>query len=320
MHRRIFQLAIVFLWLALPLVALQYRQVWDQLPAHVATHFNAAGQANGWMSRDQAIKFGVGFIAFLLAIFTPLLLYMNRSRVDAFSWAMLGFCALVLGFMVEVNRGIVNYNLHGTSMLPATMLLALPVAFVLLIAIYVASRREPALPSTGSLATDLLAEETHSGRIFILLILPAIVGPAIAAALVPVPALRLSMALAGLIGFATIAAAWSGFQYRFLRHGVEIRILGFRLRSIPRQQIQSYTPESWSALRGYGIRGIGSTRAYVWGNKVVHIKTSNGDIFLGHSDPQRIVRDLDRVMSHQQTAEALALRAGFGKGATSVEP
>jgi hypothetical protein len=57
----------------------------------------------------------------------------------------------------------------------------------------------------------------------------------------------------------------------------------------------------------------------VWGNKVVHIKTSNGDIFLGHSDLERIVRDLDRVMSHQQTAEALALRAGFGKGTTSVE-
>jgi hypothetical protein len=298
MHRRIFQLATVFLWLALPLVALQYRQVWDQLPVHVATHFNAAGQANGWMSRDQAIKFGVGFIAFLLAIFTPLLLYMTPSRVDAFSWAMLAFCALVLGIMVGVNRGIVNYNLHGTSMLPGTMLLALPIALVLLIAIYIASRREPALPSTGSLATDLLAEETHSGRIFSLLILPAIAGPAIAAALVPVPALRLSMALVGLIGFATIAAAWSGFQYRFLRHGVEIRSLGFRLRSIPRQQIQSYAAESWSLVRGYGIRGIGNTRAYVWGNKVVHIKTSNGDVFLGHNDPDRIMRDLDRVMSH----------------------
>jgi Protein of unknown function (DUF1648) len=298
MHRRIFQLATVFLWLALPLVALQYRQVWDQLPAHVATHFNAAGQANGWMSRDQALKFGVGFTAFLLAIFTPLLLYMARSRVDAFSWAMLGFCALVLGFMIEVNRGIVNYNLCGTTMLPGAMLIALPIAVILLVAIYIASRREPALPSTGSLATDLLAEETHSGRFSILLILPAVIGPAIAASLVPVPALCLSMALVGLIGFATIAAAWSGFQYRFLRHGVGIRTLGFRLRSIPRQQIQSYAAESWSLLRGYGIRGVGNTRAYVWGNKVVHIKTSNGEIFLGHSDPQRIVRDLDRVMSH----------------------
>jgi hypothetical protein len=28
---------------------------------------------------------------------------------------------------------------------------------------------------------------------------------------------------------------------------------------------------------------------------VVHIRTSNGEIFLGHSDPERIVRDLDMV-------------------------
>lgn len=303
MKRRIFHLAIVFLWLALPLVALRYREVWDQLPVHVATHFNAAGQANGWMSRDQAIKFGVGFMAFLLAIFTPLLLYVARNGVDAFSWAQLAFCALVLGFMVEVNRSIVHYNLYGTPLLPPGMLIAIPIAAVLLIAIYIASRREPALPSSGSSCSgyaenDLLAEETHSGRVFILLILPLVIVPAIVAALVRVPALRLAMALVGLIGFATVAAAWSGFQYRFLRHGVEIRTLGFRLRSIPRQQIQSYAAESWSLLRGYGIRGVGNTRAYVWGNKVVHIKTSNGEIFLGHSDPQRIVRDLDRVMSH----------------------
>ena len=131
-----------------------------------------------------------------------------------------------------------------------------------------------------------------------LLILPAILGPAIAAYWVPLPALRFSMGLVAVIGLATTAAAWSGFQYRFLRHGVEVRTLGFRLRSIPRQQIQSYATESWSAMRGYGIRGVGQTRAYVWGNKVVHIKTSNGDIFLGHSDPQRIVSDLDQVMSN----------------------
>lgn len=279
MHRRIFQLAIVFLWLALPLTALQYTQVWDQLSAHVATHFNAAGQANGWMSRDEALRFGAGFMAFLLVIFTPLLLYIARSRVDAFSWATLGFCALVLGLMVEVNRGIVKYNLHGTQLQLGTPLIAIPIALILLIAIYIAARREPPLPSTGPLATDLLVEETYSGRSVALLVLPAIVGPAIAAALVPVPALRFAMALIGLIGFATIAAVWSGFQYRFLRHGLEIRTLGFRLRSIPREQIQSYAAESWSAWRGYGIRGVGNTQAYVLGNKVVHIKTSNGDIF-----------------------------------------
>src|SRR5271169_3776672 len=173
MHRRIFQLATLVLWLALPLVALLYRQVWDQLPVHVATHFNAAGQANGWMSRDQAVNFGVGFTAFLLVVFTVLLLFMTRTRVDAFSWAMLAFTALMVGFLVEVNRGIVNYNLHGTAMLPGAMLIVIPIAVILLIAVYVISRREPPLSAAANTATDLLAEETHSGRFMTLLILPA---------------------------------------------------------------------------------------------------------------------------------------------------
>ena len=69
----------------------------------------------------------------------------------------------------------------------------------------------------------------------------------------------------------------------------------FRLRSIPKQAIVRYSIEPWALMRGYGIRGVGSTRAYVWGNKVVHITTTNGEVFLGHSDPERIIRDLDRV-------------------------
>ena len=42
------------LWLALPLTALQYWMVWDQLPARMATHFGATGQPNGWMPRETS--------------------------------------------------------------------------------------------------------------------------------------------------------------------------------------------------------------------------------------------------------------------------
>jgi hypothetical protein len=142
---------------------------------------------------------------------------------------------------------------------------------------------------------DVLAEETHSGRAWSLIILLALIGPMIGVALVPSTAGRWAVALVGVIAIGTFAMSWSGFQYRFLRHGVEIRMLGFRLRSIPKQSIVSYSIEPWAFVRGYGIRGVGSSRAYVWCNQVVHIKTSNGEIFLGHSDPQRIVRDLDMV-------------------------
>jgi hypothetical protein len=142
---------------------------------------------------------------------------------------------------------------------------------------------------------DVLAEETHSGRAWSLIVLLALIAPGIGVALVPSTAGRWAFAIVGALSIGTFAMAWSGFQYRFLRHGVEIRMLGCHLRSIPKQSIVSYSVEPWAFIRGYGIRGIGRRRAYVWCNKVVHIKTSNGDIFLGHSDPERIVRDLDMV-------------------------
>jgi hypothetical protein len=143
--------------------------------------------------------------------------------------------------------------------------------------------------------TVILAEETHSGRLWSLIIVAAMLGPAISVALVPSVPARFALGVVGLIGIGALAMAWSGFQYRFLPDRVEIRTAGFRLRSIPRQAILSYSIEPWTFIRGYGIRGVGRTRAYVWGNKVVHIKTTNGEVFLGHSDPERIVRDLDRV-------------------------
>lgn len=141
----------------------------------------------------------------------------------------------------------------------------------------------------------VLAEETHSGRVWGVIILAAMLGPALSVIFVPTAPGRFALGVVSVLGLGALLMAWSGFQYRFLQNGVEIRTLGFRLRSIPRQSIVSYSIEPWGWLRGYGIRGLGRTRAYVWGNKVVHIRTTNGEVFLGHSDPERIVRDLNMV-------------------------
>jgi hypothetical protein len=141
----------------------------------------------------------------------------------------------------------------------------------------------------------VLAEEKHTGRLWSVMILAAMLGPAISVAFVPTAPARFALGVVVVIGIGALLMAWCGFQYRFLQGGVEIRTMGFRLRSIPRQAILSYSIEPWSFIRGYGIRGVGGRRAYVWGNKVIHITTTNGEIFLGHSDPERIVRDLDLV-------------------------
>jgi hypothetical protein len=146
-------------------------------------------------------------------------------------------------------------------------------------------------------ANDLLAEESHSGRIWVAIILLALILPMVSLTTYRSAAVVWFAIPVGLLALGCGAMAWSGFQYRFFRHGVEIRMLGFHLRSIPKSSILSYSIEPWSVARGYGIRGIGKNRAYVWCNQVVHIKTTNGEIFLGHKDPQRVILDLDRVMA-----------------------
>lgn len=142
---------------------------------------------------------------------------------------------------------------------------------------------------------DVLAKETHNGPVWGVVILVAVAGPAASVLSFPTSPARFAFILVGLVGVGAILMAWTGFQYRFLRQGVEIRTLGFSLREIPKQTIVKYAIEPWAWWRGFGIRGVGNRRAYVWGTRVVHIVMTNGEVYLGHSDPERIVRDLDMV-------------------------
>jgi hypothetical protein len=149
--------------------------------------------------------------------------------------------------------------------------------------------------TSNSFQGNVLAEETHSGRLVGLLVLLALMGPITAVGLAPGKPPLVPLVLVGVVGIFVLAMAWGGFQYQFRPDGVEIRMLGFSLRTILRGDILSYSIEPWSLMRGYGIRGIGSTRAYVWCDRVVHIRTATGEIYLGHDNPERIVRDLDMV-------------------------
>jgi len=44
MNRKLFPILTAMMWLALPLTAVRYWQVWDQLPERMATHFGAGGE------------------------------------------------------------------------------------------------------------------------------------------------------------------------------------------------------------------------------------------------------------------------------------
>lgn len=292
MNRRLFTILTALMWLALPVTALRYWQVWDQLPVRMATHFGANGQPNGWMPRETSLYFALGLTAFTLVIFTgiALVLRSQRTEPDTAAFALLAFFYVMQGFVLYVNNNLLTYNLSGTRIAVGPMLLGVPLAIVLFTIVYVRAQRGEALPQAPA-----LAEEVHSSPAFALLFL-VLAGIQIGiAAAVPETAVRIAMALTGLLFLIIAAQAWRGFHYRFSPAGLEISTLGFRLRSLTRDQIGRYGVEPWTILRGYGIRGIGNTRAYVWGNKVVHITTLEGEVFLGHDDPARIVRDLDAM-------------------------
>jgi hypothetical protein len=257
----------------------------------MATHFNVNAQPNGWMPRATALYFALGVTALVVAVFTVISYVAHKTHApDLLSWSLLGFFYLIIGFVYAGNSGVVQYNLDGQRMGLDLWTVCVPVATIALLAIFVGTKRGASLPFAA-----VIAEESHGSRAWSLLFIALLLAQLVAAVVIPAPPIRIASAILALL-FAVIAVqVWTGFQYLFSSAGVEVRTLGFRLRSIPREDIRQYAVESWNPLRGYGIRGIGNRRAYVWCNQGVRIETTNGEVFLGHSEPDRIVRDLDSI-------------------------
>jgi hypothetical protein len=290
MNGKVLQALIWLMWLALPITASRFWLAWNQLPLRMATHFNINGQPNGWMPRETAFYFALGVTALLIAVFTVISYVAHKTHApDLFSWSLLGFFCLVIGFVYAENSGVVQYNLDGERMEIDFWTVLVPAATIALVAIFLGAKRGASLPFAV-----VIAEESQGSRAWSLLFIALLLAQFAAAVVIPAPPVRIASAI--LVLFAVIAVhVWTGFQYFFSSAGAEIRTLGFRLRSIPVEDIRRYAVESWIPVRGYGIRGIGNRRAYVWCNKGVCIQTIDGEVFLGHSEPNRIVRDLDSI-------------------------
>lgn len=189
-------------------------------------------------------------------------------------------------------------NLFSSSMqMGAVFTGVFAVIFVFLL-VYLRAQR-----GTGLRSSDVFAEETHSSRLIALIfLLPAAVqlGGAVS---IPIAGVRVALGLAAALMLIGAVFAWDGFHYQFSPAGVDIRTLGFRLRSIHASDIHGYEVAPWNVLGGYGIRGLGSRRAYVWGNRGVRIRTGAGEVFLGHSQPEKIVQDLDLITHRHEVRE-----------------
>lgn len=283
-----FRVLIALMWLAVPIVGVIYALAWSQLPARLATHFDFANHPNGWMSREASLIFFLIFTALMTG--TATLILSRVKKPDPAAWALLALFYVIVGTLLWAEDSVIAYNVDGRPVNVVPPLVTGLGAAILVTIVAVAARRGSELSTQ-----TVIAEETHgSHRWGLILGIPAIILIALGAK-IPSPGLLLALGLILAMLLAGVVIAWSGFHYLFTSAGVEIRTLGFRLRSIPTSDIQSYAVDRWNAMGGYGIRGVGDTRAYVWGNTGVRVKTYEGEVFLGHDQPEKIIHDLDLV-------------------------
>ena len=236
----------------------------------------------------------LGVLVFVLVAFTLILARVRRT--EAGTWAFLVLFGLAAGTICWINQSLLAYNLDGTPVQVGPVLIVTFLTVLAVIAVLLGSKRGATLPST-----PVIAEEEHAVPAWALVFAVPLVIELAAIVAIKNTAARVGMGL-GLVLFLTVGAgAFRGFRYVFTDAGLEVRTLGFRLRSISSGQIKSYEISRWHPLGGYGIRGIGDCRAYVWGNRGVRIKTAEGELFLGHSRPEKIVCDLD-LMTHNHEA------------------
>ena len=293
--RNFFVTMVALQWLVLPVIAAMYALAWSQLPARLATHFDFNSQPNGWMSREGSVIFTLVMATIFAAVSSWALMRITKPGVAA--WALMGFFYVILCTLLWATNAIIGYNTEHAPVKVAPVLIVGIGAAIVVIALTLATHRGGELPTT-----TIFANERHSSPIFAAILgLPALGILAITFE-IPTVALRVAMGFAVLLMFGAAAMAWDGFHYLFSPSGVEIRTLGFRLRSIPANQIESYSVDRWSTVGGYGIRGVGDKRAYVWSKTGVRIKTADGEVFLGHNEPGRIIHDLDTMTKHPSSA------------------
>lgn len=295
--RRYLRIFTALMWLALPITVIMYARACQELPVRLATHFNLANQPNGWMSREGSLVFLLVMIGFVAGLATLILWRIRRP--DAAAWARLLLFYVILGTLLWAGEAIIAYNVHAQPVNVAPVLVSGMGAALLVVITALATRRGVQLP-----ASSVLAVERHNSPKMALVMGVATIPMIAVITAIPVTGLRIALGVAVALMLGSAALAWDGFHYVFSPSGVEIRTLGFRLRSIAAADIKSYAIDRWNIIGGYGIRGVGDKRAYVWGNRGVLIKTSEGEVFLGHDRPEQIIRDLDLIARNHEARGA----------------
>jgi uncharacterized membrane protein len=123
----------------------------SQLPAHLATHFDASGQPNGWMDRSSYLVFmavfGVGFSSLVPAIsyFSRFLSdhlqniphrdywFAPERRVETLAYLFrhsLWFASMALCFAIAIHASVIHANGVGQAFLSTPLVVGVAGCFL----------------------------------------------------------------------------------------------------------------------------------------------------------------------------------------------
>lgn len=279
-------------WIFVPLLAIHFASLWNQLPQRIATHFDARGNPNGWQSPSTFAMFSFVLLLFTLVVLNFAMVRTFRARSMARTLTLVSY--LVIGTSFTMLWQTLDHAAYGR---PMSQVWPIPLVFplMLLLLALVLCAQLPQLSTRPSADAALIAEEQHRSLFQLLFAAPGVfIGFWLATHALGVPRF-LGIFLMVLMGWVTIVIL-DGFRYLVRSDGVQIKGFLLPLRFIPRSSIHSYRMQPWTGL-GYGIRLTSSGTAYIWGGRnVVNIVTDSGDVMLGHDHPERLIHDLDQMM------------------------
>ncbi len=294
-----------FPMLGLIALAIRAALVWDDLPARMMVHFDAAGNANGWAPKPDFFILSFLVVVPFVTIFAVIAEKIGQRKPSGV-WAVLAVGWIGDAVIITTFWGAITANLENAPLqvvpIWAVVLVLIPVVLAASInwRWWLSPSRKEAVRQIGQV--HVVAEETHGSAAVAGFFVLMAGGMAVLMIALPGPSNVRFLVMGTVIVLLLLSAvwAWLGFVYRFTTGSVEVRALGFRLRQIPLSQIKTFRADKVNPLTdfgGWGIKGFGSDTAYIWGgHKALHIQTNHGDVYLGHNDPDRLVRDLDAIM------------------------
>lgn len=297
-HSKIWRIAYWVPWVFFAVLVTDIARAYGSLPRVIASHFNAAGAPNGFATKDSVMVTILVVALLITSLFTFLL--SRFSQISGLGWLLMVAEYWGLGVLVMITHGTLEVGLGETHVLSAPLAvwsLIMGTALVIGEAGRISTLRQRADYEHG----QLIAEEVHnSPKAGALLAAISVVAVALPTAVGATGPARFVPAAVGLVMLGSAIWALTGFRYRVTTAGFEIRMLGMPIRFVPAMDIASVTARDCDALKdfgGWGIRGVGKMRAYIWGgNQCVHVRTNDGeDLYLGISDAQRLAHELEQM-------------------------